>query len=162
MSPRHPLGGKLPAQPNLPQSPFAPVSPLLLTPADSDLQEFLKQAHSLIEYCPFLVAAVDADLDQHGLRKKALRLADERWLAERTSSLLPSKPQPEPKDVKAPALEQGRPRTPGYVVLISMLLRGFFGAGFKARDVTSMMLESITLLVFFQNLVLPHNLWVVE
>jgi hypothetical protein len=36
--------------------------------------------------------------------------------------------------------------------LVALLLRGFFGAGFKAQDVTSMMLESITLRVFFQNL----------
>ena len=34
-------------------------------------------------------------------------------------------------------LQHGRPRTPGYVVLIAMLLRGYWGAGFKSEEVTS-------------------------
>jgi len=49
-------------------------------------------------------------------------------------------------------LMQGRPRTSGYVVLIALLLRGYSGAGFKSADVTSTMVESITLRVFFTNL----------
>jgi IS5 family transposase len=38
------------------------------------------------------------------------------------------------------------------VVLIALFLRGYSGAGFKAADVTSLMLESIALRVFFTNL----------
>jgi hypothetical protein len=45
-----------------------------------------------------------------------------------------------------------RPRTPAYIVLFALMLRGYFGAGFKACDATTMMQESITLHVFFANL----------
>jgi hypothetical protein len=38
------------------------------------------------------------------------------------------------------------------VVVMALLLRGYFGAGFKNCDTTAMMLESITLRVFFTNL----------
>jgi len=61
-------------------------------------------------------------------------------------------PEPAQGPEKPLVLRQGRPRTSGYVVLIAMLLRGYCGAGFKSADVTSTMLESITLHVFFTNL----------
>jgi hypothetical protein len=123
--------------------------PLFLAPADSDLQAFLEEAHSLILGCPSLVAAVERDLDQHGLRKKEIRVADAKWNAGRT---LPLVAQDLAEKAVPLELGLGRARTPGYVVLMGLLLRGFFGAGFKTQDVTSMMLESITLRVFFQNL----------
>jgi len=40
-------------------------------------------------------------------------------------------------------------------VLVALFLRGYSGAGFKCADLTSLMLESITLRVFFTNLGLP-------
>jgi IS5 family transposase len=49
-------------------------------------------------------------------------------------------------------LQQGRPRTSAYIVLVALLLRGYSGAGFKSADVTSFMLESTTLRVLFANL----------
>jgi hypothetical protein len=61
-----------------------------------------------------------------------------------------------PEPVKGPdhplVLNQCRPRTPAYVVLIALLLRGYSGAGFKSAEVTSTMQESIILRVFFTNL----------
>jgi hypothetical protein len=138
--------------PAVPRSPFAPVPTLFLTPADSDLRELLEQAHALIESCPTLIDLVEADLDAHALRKKALRVADGQWLSSRNlplpgvvsdSSAPPSKPL---------VLLPGRPRTPGYVVLMSLLLRGYLGAGFKACESTSLMQESITLQILFANL----------
>lgn len=135
----------------LPISPFAPVVPLFLAPADSDLQVFLKEAHALIESSPEVLTAIDADLDAHALRKKTLRVTDALWLAQRTGQLAgveeSAQGRGEPSE-----LQQGRPRTPAYVVLMALLLRGFLGAGFKDCDATSRMLESITLQVFFTNL----------
>jgi len=131
--------------------PFAPVTVLFLAPADSDLQTFLVQAHALIESSPGLLTAVEADLDTHGLRKKTLRIKNAQWQAER-SAQFPSMPPPIETDPLE--LEQGRPRTPAYVVLIALLLRGYWGDGFKNRDVTTVMLESKTLEVFFSNLAL--------
>ena len=134
-------------------SPFAAVTPLFLEPVDSDLQTFIREAHLLIESCPSVVVLVDADLDQHGRSKKAVRVQDARWMAARTLPLSGIDLEPPPEADGAPLqLMQGRPRTPGYVVAMALLLRGYFGAGFKHCDTTSMMLESITLRVFFTNL----------
>ena len=135
----------------LPLSPFATITQLFLTPVDSDLRAFFEEAHALITQCPSLVDAVEADLDRHALNKKATRLADKQWLVQR-SALLPGLVTPA-ADVSNPlTLLHGRPRTPAYVVLIAMLLRGYCGAGFKSGDVASSMAESITLRVFFANL----------
>lgn len=135
----------------VPASPFSPITPLFLKPVDSDLYAFLEEVHALIQQFPSLVEAVDKDLDAHGLRKKAMRVADAKWLANRTPHLF-GMPEPAQDPDKPLVLTRGRPRTSGYVVLIALLLRGYSGAGFKSADVTSAMVESITLRVFFTNL----------
>jgi len=135
----------------IPLNPFSPVVALFLTPVDSDLFDFLKECHELILSAPRLLVAVDEDLDKHGLRKKAVRVADAEWVANRTRAL-PCMPEPKQEPAKPLVLKQGRPRTLAYVVIIALLLRGFWGAGFKSSDVTSNMQESMTLSVFFTNL----------
>lgn len=135
-----------------PTSPFAPVMPLFLMPVDSDLQAFLREAHALLESCPSVVELVEADLDRHGRSKKATRVADAQWMAERNPPLRGLELPPREAGSRPLELLQGRPRTPGYVVVMALLLRGYFGAGFKAYDATTMMQESITLRVFFTNL----------
>ncbi len=137
--------------PEVPASPFTPITPLFLDSVESDLYAFLEEAHALIQQFPSLVEAVDKDLDAHGLRKKAVRATDAEWLANRMPHLS-GMPEPAQDPDKPLVLMQGRPRTSGYVVLIALLLRGYSGAGFKSADVTSAMVESITLRVFFTNL----------
>jgi hypothetical protein len=124
----------------------------LLTAADSDLRLFLQEAHGLLAAYPGLVASAEADLDAHGCSKKALRLADAAWRAERTAPLPGFANEPTVIDPARLRLAQGRPRTPAYVVLMAVLLRGYLGAGFKSCDSATMMQESTTLLVFFANL----------
>jgi len=138
-------------RPQVPRNPFVPVVPLFLDAVDSDLHAFLEEVHALIEGAPELLAAVDKDLDKHGLRKKAVRLADADWLASRNLEL-PEVPRRPPSSGKPTVLGQGRPRTHAYVVVVALLLRGYWGTGFKSDDVTSNMQESITLRVFFANL----------
>lgn len=112
---------------------------------------FLDEAHRLVVRSPSLLALIDADLDAHGLRKKASRMADRAWKAARTAPL-PGCNAPADTDRAELTLATGRPRTPAYVVLMAVLLRGYFGAGFKSCDVATMMLESTTLAVLFDNL----------
>lgn len=140
--------------PKVPISPFAPIVPLFIETVDSDLFSFLEEVHNLIRESPALLDAVEKDLDIHALGKKADRVADAQWYANRTLPLrVFLNPPQEPE--KPLVLKIGRPRTPAYVVLIALFLRGYSGAGFKSDDVTSIMLESITLRVFFTNLGLP-------
>ena len=145
----------LAARAALPVDPFAPIVPLFLSVPDSDLQEFLMEAHALLASCPSIVAAVEEDLDRHGLRKKALRVEDARWFENKTAQLagLPPSTPPASRPAKPlPCLQQGRPRTPAYVVSIVLMLRGYFGVGFKSCEADSMLQESITLHLFFANL----------
>lgn len=137
---------------NLPMSPFAPVALLFLTVGESDLLTFLMEMHEFVVRFPGLVDLVEADLDNHARRKKALRVADAKWEERRSHTLPGMERKPIVVDPKGLKLAHGRPRTPGYVVLLAVLLRGYFGAGFKACDSMSMLLESTTLRVVFANL----------
>ena len=138
--------------PKVPNLPFSPIVPLFLEPVDSQLYAFLKEVHALIQSAPSLIDAVEKDLDALGLQKKAIRQADKQWLENQTPDLS-GLPVVTPKpDNKPQLLGQGRPRTSGYVVLIALFLRGYWGAGFKSADVSANMVESITLRVFFSNL----------
>jgi hypothetical protein len=140
--------------PPIPQmAPFAPVGLLFLAaPVESDLLMFVQEAHRLVAAFPSLVALVAADLDAHGCRKKAVRLADTAWIAARTAALPGIASEAGVIDPAQLRLQQGRERTPAYVVLMAVLLRGYFAAGFKACNVATMMRESITLHLFFTNL----------
>ena len=137
--------------PKVPSSPFAPILPLFLTAVDSDLFTFLEEVHALVQENLSLLASVDKDLDAHSLRKKAERVADAQWFASQTLPL-PGIPEPAKEPGLPLVLQEGRPRTSAYIVLVAMLLRGYSGAGFKSAEVTSFMQESITLRVFFTNL----------
>lgn len=136
----------------LPMMPFAAVPMLFLVAGDSDLLRFLQEAHALLAGCPSLIERAEADLDAHGRRKKALRVADAAWRGEHTALLPGYTDNPSDVDPAQLKLKQGRPRTPAYVVLIALLLRGYLGAGFKSCDAATTMQDSITLRVFFTNL----------
>lgn len=137
--------------PEVPLSPFSPVTPLFLDAVDSELHAFVEEVHAIIESAPSLLDAVDKGLDAHGLRKKAMRVADKQWLEDQMSDL-PGMPEPAQEPQQPLGLGQGRPRTSSYVVLLALFLRGYWGAGFKSAEVASNMVESITLRVFFTNL----------
>ena len=132
-------------------TPFLATPILFLEAPDSELLRFLEEAHALVVAAPTLLALVDADLDAHAKAKKALRLEDAAWIRQQAAPLpgVDAVARMGPEELR---LAQGRPRTPALVVFVALMLRGFFGAGFKACDSTSMMQESKTLHVFFANL----------
>jgi Transposase DDE domain len=137
----------------LPAAPFDPIPLLLLAaPVESDLLVFLEEAHRFVSAFPSLVALVEANLDAHGRRKKAQRLADAAWREAHTAPLPGATSEAAEIDPARLKLQQGRERTPAYVVLMALLLRGYFAAGFKANQVATMMQESMTLHLFFTNL----------
>lgn len=131
-------------------APFRPVPVMFLEPPDSEFFAFLQEAHRLVERVPAILTAIDADLDLHGQRKKALRLQDAQWHEARelglpTINLMPCVGAPETL-----RLGVGRPRTAAYVVYLFLCARGYFG-GFKSAAATDLMLESLTLRVFLAN-----------
>ena len=90
---------------NLPAAPFAPVALLFMTVVESDLLTFLREAPGFVVQFPVLVDLVEADLDEHARRKKALRVADKKWVARRAYSL----PGMEMESIEVDARKLGSP-----------------------------------------------------
>lgn len=136
----------------VPANPFLSVPLLFLDPpTESEFFTFLQEAHRLVAGDSTILAAIDADLDQHGQRKKALRIADAQWQKAQHQSLPSIDCPPTVVATESVPLGQGRPRTDAYVVYLFLTGRGFFGSGFKSADTTTLMLESVTLRVFLAN-----------
>ena len=140
---------------SVPAAPFTPVPLLFLVPPpDSEFFEFMREAHQLVAGAPTILEAIDADLDLHGQRKKALRVQDKQWSEARNQPLPSLVLDPTPVAPETLRLEVGRPRTEAYVVYLFLVGRGFFG-GFKSSEATTLMLESVTLRVFLSNQDIP-------
>jgi len=136
---------------SVPRAPFAPVPMLFLVPpGESEFFEFLEEAHLLVEGNRTILDAIDADLDLHGKRKKALRLEDREWNQTRNQPLPSLGHEATPVVAETLQLEGGRPRTDAYVVYLFLVGRGFFG-GFKSSEATTLVLESTTLRVLLAN-----------
>lgn len=141
----------------IPVAPFAPVPLLFLEAAlESEYFAFMQEAHQLVAGNPTILDAIDADLDLHGQRKKALRIQDAAWIAAQSQFLPTMDHTPTTVAVESLVLSTGRPRTSAYVVYLFLAARGFSG-GFKSSDATTLMLESVTLRVFLlnQGMVMP-------
>ncbi|MBI3734553.1 MAG: transposase [Chloroflexi bacterium] len=135
----------------VPTAPFAPVPLLFLAPPrDSEFYTFLQEVHRIVAGDPTILAAIDADLDLHGQRKKALRIADAQWNEAQHQPLPTIDHVPQTVATQSLLLGVGRPRTEAYVVYLFLIGRGFFG-GFKSSEGTTLMLESVTLRVFLAN-----------
>ena len=139
---------------SVPLRPSQPLPRLFLTPVDSHLHEFLREAHRLVEFAPAILEQIEADLDAHGLNKKLLRAADQRFFAAQTPNLaslaLPAPALPPPPL----ALAVGRPRLTPYAVYLFLMLRGRDG-GCKDQAARLLLEESMTLHCWLENLGLP-------
>ena len=136
---------------SVPAAPFAPVPLLFLEPPpESEFFTFLQETHRLVAGDPTILAAIDADLDLHAQRKKALRIQDAQWNEAQNQPLPTIHCVPTTVAAESLLLGVGRPRTEAYVVYLFLTGRGFFG-GFKSAGATTLMLESVTLRVFLVN-----------
>lgn len=131
-------------------TPFTPVPLLLLAPPDSELLGFLQEAHRLVEREPEILKRIETDLDQHGKRKKGLRVQDAQWRAAKNLGLPTVGIVSSAVDPEKLRLGVGRPRTPAYVVYMFMAGRGYYG-GFKSAEAGTLLLESATMMVFLAN-----------
>ena len=129
---------------SVPVDPFAPV-PLLFLEAATDSEYFaFMEAHQLVAEDPTILDSIDADLDLHSQRKKAMRIQDAQWIEARNPSLPTIERSSTSVAAESLILGTGRPRTNAYVIYLFLVGRGFLG-GFKSADATTLMLESVTL-----------------
>ena len=134
------------------QDRLAPVASLFLCPATSEIHTFLVEFQLLVARAPELVHLVEADLDEHALKKKAIRVADADWSRSLTLVLTDFVETAKPCEKVRTRLGQGRPRTSGHIVLLMVLLRGRLGSGFKAETTDTLLRESVTFQVYLNNI----------
>ena len=59
----------------------SPKIPYLLLPVpDTDFREYLDEVKSLAKSFPDIITSIDSDLENHAKQKKALRLADQKFI----------------------------------------------------------------------------------
>ena len=129
----------------------------LSTPLQGSLFEIAPSSHvadlidfaaNLVNYDPKLLEAITDDLEAHVLVKKEQRLDDKRWRDSQTEPLM-EVPLNKPGPLK---LETGRPRIAPLCVLAFLLLRGWFGRGYKDGHFRTLTTESLSLRTFLENM----------
>jgi IS5 family transposase len=136
---------------SVPILPSQPLPRLFLTPVDSELHDFLIEAHRIVEFEPAILQHIESDLDAYGLKKKLLREADRRFLEGQTLNLPSLKIDLRQVNPLHLELEVGRPRLEPYVVYLFLMLRGRFG-GCKDQNARLLQEESMTLHWWLENL----------
>jgi IS5 family transposase len=135
----------------VPPLPVHPLPRLFLMPVDSQLQQFLTEAHRIVQFQPAILDRIEADLKAHGVQKKLWREADRRFLEGQTPDLADLKIELRQVDPAKMELEVGRPRLEPYPVYLFLMLRGGFG-GCKDQDARLLQEESITWHCWLENL----------
>ena len=132
---------------NIPSS--TPVGNLFLPVPDTEFHDFLEQIDEFVKFAPEILEAIEQDLDEHGKKKKKVRVADKRFVEEMTGELPGIQLEKYTVNDHELTLEVGRPRMPAYLVCVFLMLRGKHGSVTKLRDVTFQR-ESISLYALLQ------------
>ena len=138
--------------PSLNSAESSPRIPYLLLPVpNTDFREYLDEIKSLANSFPEIITSIDSDLENHAKQKKALRLADQKFIENQT----PNHPGLEfaeseiiPADL---SLQAGRPRMQPLLVFIFIMLRGFLGS-VTDRQASRFISESMSLHALLHNL----------
>ncbi len=139
------------------------VGNLFLPVPDTDFRDFLDEVLELGRFAPDIVEAIEKDLDGVAREKKRLRLADKRFLESQTDAL-PTMDIRERNILAAElSLAVGRPRLPGEVVYVFLMMRGFLGS-LTTKSAWRFLCESMSVYGFLQDrgLKLPGETTILE
>ena len=70
---------------NIPSS--TTVGNIFLPVPDTEFRDFLAQIDELVKYAPEIILAIERDLDEHGKKKKKIRLEDREFVKALTGEL---------------------------------------------------------------------------
>ncbi len=124
---------------------------LLLTTSNSELTKFCEEVFSLGEKYPAIYEKIKHDQDAHGKKKKLLRNLDKQYLHSKNTDLPEIGYEALDLSKQEIILAPGRPRMSPELVLLFVLLRGYYGS-VSNRFVCDRFKDSITLYVLFSNL----------
>ena len=126
------------------------VGNLFLPLPDTDFREYLDEIEDLAKSAPEIISAIEKDLDVHAREEKKIRLEDKKYFASHTADL--PKLDIRERNLLAEELHLavGRPRMPGYVVYVFLMVRGFLGS-LTSQPARRFLRESMSLYGFLQN-----------
>ena len=111
---------------------------------DTDMSRLIGVTFALTKSHPDLIDRVERDLDARAIAKKKDRMNDQAWSQSR-GTLLNGFDRGAAEDwLDDLELDGGRPRTPAIVIIMFLVLRGWFG-GYKDRKVATVLAESQTI-----------------
>lgn len=135
---------------SLPSSFLHPQNLLFLDIPDSELVDYLQEAHQLVYREPIILAKLESDLDSYALGKKRMRLLDKEWELSQSRPLPNMQRRPVEINADELRLQGGRNRMSPYLVYMFLLLRGFW-SGVKCNDFKLLLSESKTIQLFLDN-----------
>jgi hypothetical protein len=133
------------AHSNVPQS--TPNGYLFFPVPDTEFRAYLAQVAELAESAPEIITAIDRDLDDHGKKKKNIRLQDKKFAEEFTTCLPGIQLDEYTVNDFEVRLGIGRPRISAYLVFVLLMVRGKLGS-VTSREAVTFMRESISLYSF--------------
>lgn len=131
-------------------APLIPIVKLIPHIPDTDLSFLISEALALGHSNPAILEAIDLDRDVVALEKKRVRMEDNHWLRSHGRPGLGLDDEESLEGLSVVRLRTGRERMPAMVVLVFLVLRGYFG-GYKDRKTATAMAESRTLEILFMN-----------
>lgn len=127
-----------------------PVVNLILPVPETDFRDFLDEMDELARYAPEIIEAIEKDLDAYAREKKRLRLEDRKFFESRTANLPEMNIRERNILAEELKLAVGRPRMPGYVVYVFLMIRGFLGS-LTTKPARRFLRESMSLYGFLES-----------
>ena len=125
------------------------IDNLLLVSPKTEFSDYLEKIDELVEFAPEIITAINNDLDRNAKEKKRVRLADKEFYQSQTEDLPGYKSTGEIVEAIDLELGTGRPRMPGYLVYVFLMVRGY-KASVSDRQALTFIKESISLHVFLE------------
>jgi hypothetical protein len=127
-----------------------PVDNLILPIPDTDFRDFLDEVEELARFAPDIIESIEKDLDAYAQQKKKLRLEDRRFFESQTEDLPAINISERNILAEELNLAVGRPRMPGYLVFVCLMVRGFLGS-LTTKPARRFLHESMSLYGFVQS-----------
>jgi len=121
---------------------------------DSNLAELVEESLIFYEHFPVIGEVIEADQDEYGLAKKAIRDEAKRYGRREIPSIPELENSLNPVFQSPGSLGIGRPRMNPFLVFLFLILRGYFGSA-SDRATYDLFLESITIRVLLDQRGIP-------
>ena len=139
------------------------IGNLFLPVPDTNLKELLSDVLKMSCKHPEILARIRKDQDALGLKKKELRQKDKAYFDLKNGELPEILEQVEQREAPELQLEVGRPRMDAELVLVFLVLRGYFKS-LSSTEAVERLRDSLTILDYLQgrDLVLPGITTIIE